>query len=304
MNTKIHNSHILFFFTILCFTTWKMMSTSLDQFLIDFDQAMNISSEGYSKKYGSGQNKATIEMLKDVYNKNHFSKLTRSNTPKIPKIIHQIWVGPRPIPEVLKQLSQSWKQMHPDWEYILWTNETAEPLVINMRKDHQDVYWNAIEYGDIRARANILRYYLLYWYGGVYVDADFRCLHSLNELNYYYDFYVGISSHNVYETCNNALIASAPQHPIMKYIIDHAQYNSHQKPIFSIGVFYFSKALLEVINSTPGINIALPTNIFYSLPYKFQKQNKEIEEYIRPESMAIHYWASDSNAKYEEKNTW
>jgi len=36
----------------------------------------------------------------------------------IPKILHQIWIGPKPAPT---NLMHSWKDKHPDFEYIYWT---------------------------------------------------------------------------------------------------------------------------------------------------------------------------------------
>ena len=42
---------------------------------------------------------------------------------KIPKIIHQIWIGPKPLPNQYKEFSQKMIEMHPDWEYHLWGNE-------------------------------------------------------------------------------------------------------------------------------------------------------------------------------------
>ena len=36
---------------------------------------------------------------------------------KIPKIIHQLWIGPKPAPT---KLMQTWKDKNPDFEYILW----------------------------------------------------------------------------------------------------------------------------------------------------------------------------------------
>ena len=42
---------------------------------------------------------------------------------KIPKIIHQIWVGGKKIPQKYKKLIKTVKDVHPDWEYKLWTNE-------------------------------------------------------------------------------------------------------------------------------------------------------------------------------------
>ena len=41
----------------------------------------------------------------------------------IPKIIHQIWIGPKPAPT---NLMNSWKNKHPDFEYILWNEQLSE----------------------------------------------------------------------------------------------------------------------------------------------------------------------------------
>ena len=38
----------------------------------------------------------------------------------IPKIIHQFWVGPKPPP---MNLIQTWRDAHPDWVHMLWTND-------------------------------------------------------------------------------------------------------------------------------------------------------------------------------------
>ena len=45
---------------------------------------------------------------------------------KIPKIIHQIWVGDDPIPEHCGRYVTKMKEMHPDWNVKLWGNEVFE----------------------------------------------------------------------------------------------------------------------------------------------------------------------------------
>jgi hypothetical protein len=42
---------------------------------------------------------------------------------KIPRIIHQIWLGPSPLPEQDAAYVETWKQLHPDWEHRLWTED-------------------------------------------------------------------------------------------------------------------------------------------------------------------------------------
>ena len=41
---------------------------------------------------------------------------------KIPKIIHQIWIGEE-MPDKLKGFTDKMKSEHPDYEYYLWGNE-------------------------------------------------------------------------------------------------------------------------------------------------------------------------------------
>jgi hypothetical protein len=41
----------------------------------------------------------------------------------IPKILHQIWIGPKPAPT---NLMKTWKDKHPDFEYILWTEQEIQ----------------------------------------------------------------------------------------------------------------------------------------------------------------------------------
>lgn len=285
--------------TIFFIKTSFCIATPLDNILIDFDESMNISSSAYIHKYNnSGINYRIIRELKELYNTNHFSKIKRSGKVKVPKIIHQIWVGPKPVPNLLKTLQASWKFFHPNWQCILWTNDNVEPLLKNLSADHQEMYHSAI---DPREKADILRYYLLYWYGGVYVDADFKCLKSLEELNFYYDFYVGISANNVTEIVNNALIGSKAKHPILKNLISNLKKITTPDWKEQSGVFFFSNEIIKTITSSAGTNIALPTSILYSVPYKYNKK-QSANQFIRPESIAIHYWANSSNPNWQENN--
>ncbi len=43
---------------------------------------------------------------------------------RIPKIIHQIWVGPRPFPFKYLQWQKSWQAL--GWTYKLWTDKEVE----------------------------------------------------------------------------------------------------------------------------------------------------------------------------------
>lgn len=48
----------------------------------------------------------------------------------IPKIIHQIWSDKyKPLPEHLRIMGESWKEHHPDWEYILWDEKGMNDFI-------------------------------------------------------------------------------------------------------------------------------------------------------------------------------
>ena len=48
-----------------------------------------------------------------------------SEQPRIPLVVHQIWLGSEPVPARLTALRESWWRRLPDWDYRLWTDETA-----------------------------------------------------------------------------------------------------------------------------------------------------------------------------------
>lgn len=91
-------------------------------------------------------------------------------TIQIPRIIHQIWLGPLEPP---LQAMQSWQELHPSWEYKLWTEQNIPQLKNQHAFDVSDNY---------PQKSDVLRYELLAKFGGVYVDADEYCLKPIDGL--------------------------------------------------------------------------------------------------------------------------
>jgi len=93
----------------------------------------------------------------------------------IPKIIHQLWIGTKPAPITLMN---TWKEKNPDFEYIFWNEQ--EFINRNMKFVCQRKI-DDIE--EINGKADILRWEILYKYGGVFIDADSICIEPIdNEL--------------------------------------------------------------------------------------------------------------------------
>ncbi len=83
----------------------------------------------------------------------------------IPKIIHQVWIGPRPVPNVY---IDSWRALarKTGWEHRLWTDKEADEEVRFSREVYQN--WNLIH-----GKADLYRLEVLYRHGGLYFDADY-----------------------------------------------------------------------------------------------------------------------------------
>jgi mannosyltransferase OCH1-like enzyme len=81
----------------------------------------------------------------------------------IPKIIHQIWIGPKKRPDIWMDTVKKFCEDF-GYEYKLWDNDNVPTDLIN-----QIFYNNDPTYF---GKADILRYELLYRYGGCFVDAD------------------------------------------------------------------------------------------------------------------------------------
>jgi len=140
----------------------------------------------------------------------------------IPKIIHQTWKS-RSLPDLMRPFAEKWKQLHPSWEYKLWTDIANREFI----HDHFPEFLNKYDsYPYAIQRVDAIRYLLLYRYGGVYVDLDFECLKNLEPL---IDGATCLLGREPEEHClrhekeliiGNAFIACTPNHPFIKAICD------------------------------------------------------------------------------------
>jgi mannosyltransferase OCH1-like enzyme len=127
----------------------------------------------------------------------------------IPRIIHQVWVGPDPLPERFSEYQRTWRDHHPDWDLRFWTDgNLPEDL---RRPESYDRLRSPIE------RCDLLRLELVWREGGVYVDCDFECLRPLDPLLEGTDFLLGYSKPG---RVNHALMGAIPHHPLLGRALD------------------------------------------------------------------------------------
>lgn len=97
---------------------------------------------------------------------------------KIPRILHQTWRD-HDIPEAFKKMALSWRNLHKDWKYVFWTDEMNRDFI----KEHFSYFlpvYDSYQYPILRVDA--VRYFVLYKYGGFFIDMDFECLCSIDPI--------------------------------------------------------------------------------------------------------------------------
>lgn len=87
----------------------------------------------------------------------------------IPKIIHQIWIGPKPEPtKWTNTIKIDYIVKYPEYKYKLWNESNINELFINF--PNIKIIYDLEE--KMCGKADLLRYLILYYYGGIYIDAD------------------------------------------------------------------------------------------------------------------------------------
>jgi mannosyltransferase OCH1-like enzyme len=99
-------------------------------------------------------------------------------TGMIPRLIHQTWIN-KAIPGPLAAYVETWRHLHPDWQYRLWTDADLAELVERQFPEYSDLYRS---YPLPIMRADFGRYLILKALGGVYADLDAEALAPFDAL--------------------------------------------------------------------------------------------------------------------------
>jgi mannosyltransferase OCH1-like enzyme len=147
--------------------------------------------------------------------------------------------------------------------------------------------------------ADLLRYEILYQYGGVYIDMDFECLQPLDILHHLYDFYVGLQPlDSGLVQLGIGLIGSIPHHPILRQCIEGVAENyrlagAHAGVTVKSGPAYLTKIFVQVAGKNNLCDIAFPAHYFY--PLGATKSQCMHNAWRTHGSFGIHHWAKSWN---------
>jgi len=265
---------------------------------LDFDVSMQTAkypeAVAIVKRALGIEGRELLAFCRELYEQNSPAVLLPQATCKIPKIIHQIWLGSS-LPPEFDELVQTVKSMHAGrgWSYKLWTDEDLKDLVLYNQR-----YFD--EAKNAGARADLLRYELLYRYGGVYVDIDYECLQPFDELHYLYDLYTGLEPLDSKMAKDGvSLVAARPGHPVIAHYLRTVKDDWNKAGVVQrTGPWHWTKSFIAAAGRGGNRDIAFPATYFYPMgahekdARDEEGMHKKREEWIKQGAYAIHHFAN------------
>lgn len=161
----------------------------------------------------------------------------------IPRLLHLVWVGKASRPDYLDKHILKWTELMPHWTIRLWTNEDLTDSEIDI-----DVLSRIHEADKGTQKADILKYYIVWKYGGIYVDADVEPTRSLEPLLFMSDLVICHHAEVVWEYIGVGFFAASQNHPVLKKAVENcmvAQLNTPE-PNMTTGPRAFGMAVASV----------------------------------------------------------
>jgi len=132
-----------------------------------------------------------------------------SNSSKLPKIIHYCWFGNGNMPSLSIMCMQSWKKYCPDYKIVRWDESNFD---INSNLYIKQAY-ESKKYAFV---SDYARLYILYNYGGIYMDTDVEVIKNLDQF-LDHQVFSGFESENYVPT---GIIGANKYHSLIKDLMD------------------------------------------------------------------------------------
>jgi inositol phosphorylceramide mannosyltransferase catalytic subunit len=214
----------------------------------------------------------------------------------IPPMIHFIWLG-SPVPSKVQAVIASWKTCHPGWEIRIWTDAEAAYFPWSTPRLHSAF----IEASTWSEKSDLLRFEVLYQWGGIYSDTDVVCFKSLCDLiTNGLTFFAGFERNFVTPNRKNplyigsAVMGAIKNSPVMKYCLEDYK-TARETPVGYVmraGPGVVSRACHAALASADRKSILiLPCSYFYPLPCKSAwTPDEDVLPFVSSESFTVHLW--------------
>jgi mannosyltransferase OCH1-like enzyme len=203
----------------------------------------------------------------------------------IPRVFHRIWLGTQQMPDEFVQYGETWTKHHPGWAMQLWTDENL-PEIIN-----QQEYLLA---DSTAHKADILRYEVIYRYGGIYIDTDFECLRNIEPLLKGVQAFAASSDPGLVAI---GVFGAEREHPLLADVIARLPTSSRRKRYLSITEQTGPDFFTSVVARHPE-TVVFEAKLFY--PYNWREMWRKGQKF--PDAYAVHHW-SGSWTKSDHQRT-
>jgi inositol phosphorylceramide mannosyltransferase catalytic subunit len=206
----------------------------------------------------------------------------------IPKTIHYIWLGGKPMHPLMVQWRQEWESLHPGWEVKIWSETPGRPASLTSWHETLDSSFPELlrDSCHLSQKSNIWRYELLHRLGGLYLDTDFEPLKCIEPLIVGLKAFAGkchvANSPNMTIGCGG-MFGCVSRDPWTKDLIENMP--SRDPGIsMSLGASYFN----EITSRHPEVHLFEP-DVFYS---QRCEQPGHYKSPIPTAAYAVHRWSS------------
>lgn len=220
--------------------------------------------------------------MKSPHEREEAGPLVSSRSLRIPKTIHQVWIGDG-LPPYYKRFRNSWRESHPEWDYILWTGWEGLDLRNERAIESAHLYTQKNSVGQFIS--DVMRYEILERFGGVYVDCDFECLKPLDELLTDVACFAAWEQQDVW--IGNAILGAVPGAPFLQRLIEMLPWsiesNRGKRPNISTGPQFLTAQYREHQELT-----VFDQSMFY--PASWREFQRSTEDF--PDAVAVHHWSN------------
>lgn len=130
--------------------------------------------------------------------------------------IHQIWVGNTRMPSVIKDYTNQVKKHHNNFNYCFWSDTVFPEL-----PEHLKVIYDRYEKPVMKA--DLLRMYVVYKYGGTYLDADLIPIQGMYSdviLHKEHDGFIVYDDSYQMSALSNTIFGFKRNSPLLEYMLN------------------------------------------------------------------------------------
>lgn len=204
----------------------------------------------------------------------------------IPRILHYVWVGDKPLPRKYEVNIKSWRETNPEFEVRAWTNETIDCKNAYLERCLAEKNWaNA---------SNYIRFAVVNAHGGIYLDTDVMLVGSLNSVLKQNCFFGFQSEAKEADWVNNAVFGATAEHWFTRLCMDRlvAEFDGTE-PANHSAPRLVTRLLVENgldVYRRGGVKVKdvmiYPQKVFY--PYMW---NEEFSfGAVTDKTIAVHFW--------------